>query len=122
MRSLLIIASLALPTYLAYYVTQDPVQRSWAYYVLSGALVCAMADCIRRWAPKHVAYGMASASALLWWVEVESAQQAVCGAAQWASVAHADLCVQWFGPDVYRAVAAFAIAGLLTTWRPNRQP
>ena len=121
MRSLLIIAALAVPTYLGYYLLHDPAQRAWVYYVLAGALGLALADTLRRWAPAHVTRGLQSAVGLLWWIELESGQQAVCGLGQWGGDVSTDLCVQWFGPDVYRAILAIAIAGLLT-WRPNRQP
>lgn len=115
MRSILLVALLSVPTYLGYYLLPDVVSRSWAYYVASGFLVVALADGYRR------TLAASWAVALLWWIEVEAGQQAACGIAQWGHEVHTDLCVQWFGPDVYRAVAAIAVAGLLT-WRPNRQP
>ena len=120
MRSLILIALTAAPAYLGYYVLTDAIDRAWAYYVLQGLMVLALADCVRRWVPDHVGAALVSwATALCWWIEIEAAQQAVCGALQWGHPVHADLCVQVVGKGAYQAVAALALAGL-ATWLPNR--
>ena len=120
MRSLILIALTAAPAYLGYYVLTDAIDRAWAYYVLQGLMALALADCVRRWVPDQVGAVLVSwATALCWWVEIEAAQQAVCGTLQWGSAVHTDICVQVIGLDVYRGVAALVLAGALT-WLPSR--
>ena len=120
-RALIPVAAASVPTYLGYYFLRDQVDRAWAYYVLQGLLLLALAECARRWAPSHVqGLLLPWAVGLCWWIEIESAQQVVCGALQWGQQVHADLCVQVVGMEFYRALAALAIAGMLTCL-PNQR-
>lgn len=120
---MLILGLLAVPTYHGYYLTADATGKRWLYFVCCGLLVLALADTIRAWLPQHVAARWLGLSAMLcWWVELEAAQQAVCGVARWGQIGPHDVCVDWLGGlDAYRVIASLALAGVLTTWRPNRQ-
>ena len=121
MRSLIFIVMTAAPTYFGYYVLASAVDRAWAYYVMQGLLALALADCVRRWVPDHVGAALVSwATALCWWIEIEAAQQAVCGTLQWGHPVHTDLCVQVFGKGIYQAVAALSLAAL-ATWLLSRR-
>ena len=119
---LLIIAVVAVPTYHGYYLTSDATGKRWLYYVMCGVLILALADTVRVMVPNLAARWLTFWVGLCWWIEVEAAQQAVCGLARWGKFGPNDICVDWFGGlDAYRVIASLAIAGALA-WRPSRQP
>lgn len=126
MRWFFILAT-AVPAFFGYYFMPTAADRPWAYYVAEGALILALADMVRGVVPQLVRAGVLTAGkvqaavGLLWWIEIEAGQQAVCGALAWGQTAHSDVCVDLVGLDVYRAVAALAVAGALAIWQ-NQQP
>lgn len=122
MRRLLLIAGTAVPTYLGYYLLTDRTDQRWFYYVCGAVLTLVLADTVRCWLPPAwTTVQRVGLSVICWWIEVEAAQQAVCGAFRWRIPSETDLCVAWFGSDVYRAVAALAISGLVVSvWQPSQ--
>jgi len=96
--------------YMGYYLIEGAVSRSWWYYVVCGVLVMMLARGARvATTPIAGAWGC-------WLAEIESAQQTVCGIAQWGQPEHADLCQQWLGRDIYRGLAAAAVTTAIVLW------
>lgn len=117
----LTVSLLAATTYFGYYALTDPWQRGWLYYSATGALVLALAV---YW-PVSSALG----EVVRLWVQIESGQQAVCGSLTLATGAPApdgrDVCVQYLGADIYRAVLALCLAALLVgvkAWQSRQRP
>lgn len=100
--------AMALVAFFGYYAL--PVEdRPWMYYVAQGALILTLA--LMVWPLMRTRAGRLAATVCV----IESAQQAVCGAARWGlSSGGEDLCRQWLGPDYYRAILSLALAAAVT--------
>lgn len=106
--------------YFGYYLLRDPWQRGWLYYAATGVLVWVLAWCWRPSGPLGAVVRV--------WVLIESGQQAACGSATLAVGQGApdgrDVCVQYVGEDIYRAVLALTLAALIvgmTTWQSRQR-
>lgn len=101
-----VIASAACAFWL-YALLPDRTDQLWAYYVAEGALIMAMGGLLR------VSIGL---PLLFRWIEIEGAQQAICGTLTWGVRGHGDVCVSIIGRDVYVAALSFCLAGIITLW------
>lgn len=99
------------------YYLLPPADRAWMYYVSTGVATLTLAALAWPRMRSH-AGRLACAVCVL-----ESAQQAICGAAQWGTLTTGqDLCKAWLGPDPYAAIVSLALAAAITwgvQWRTS---
>lgn len=118
----LITLGLAVAAYLGYYGFADSVNRAWANYVGTGALMAWMAWRERQPGPRRsTGVGIFAAT----YIVIEAAQQAIFGALSWGKLPTGkDLGVELLGEPVYTALTSLLLAGVWT-WRralwPSRQ-
>ena len=119
MNSLAFVAAVGAAHYAYYAFPAGSVDRQWAFYVGTHALlvVCMLALLPR--ARKATRYASAAVFACMWGA-VESLQAVVCGLYGWGGVPKADLCPSQTGPSFYPAIAAASLAALLMLWRRRR--